>query len=266
MRVFEPLRVGSSGAEVRLLQRSLPAWAWAEPLSTTEIDGLFGTRTEAAVKFFQGEHGIEQDGIAGPTTCSLLGIWADVIEGADVSVYQGDIDWPSVTGIGFVYIKATEGTTFDDPKYLANYQGARARGLLVGAYHFARGAKTPHEELDHCLSVVTSPLDLPLALDVEGQFALTGEAGLAWVLAWLEEAERRTSRRPIIYTSSRIVREKLGSGKGLERYLVWYPRWDGQPKNVLPWQDWSIWQYSSTGAVPGIPNPVDLNRLVTGDF
>ena len=189
-----------------------------------------------------------------------------MILGVDVSVYQGAINWPAVSGINFAYLKATEGTTFKDSTYLANYQGARARGLLVGAYHFARGSATPHEELDHCLSVVTGPLDLPLALDVEGQFALTGEAGLAWVLSWLEEAERRTSRRPIIYTSSRIVREKLGSGKGLEQYPVWYPRWDGQPKNVLPWQDWSIWQYSSTGVVPGIPNPVDLDRLAVSDF
>jgi lysozyme len=266
MRIFETLRRGDDSAEVRLLQRSLPPWAWADQLNAGEIDGKFGARTEAAVKFYQDEMGLTADGVAGRATCSMLGLWADVLLGVDVSSYQGDIDWPAVEGIDFAIIKATEGKTHQQDTYEAYYRGARARGLLVGAYHFARGGNTPHEEAENFISTLLGPLDLPPALDVEVPFELEGPEGLSWVLAWLEEVERRLGVQPMLYTSGRIVREKLDGGAGLEKYRIWYPRWGDQMKNVLPWAEWDIWQFSNQGDIPGIPARVDLNRLVISSF
>ncbi len=60
-------------------------------------------------------------------------------DGIDVSHHQRNIDWNKVatyTNIQFVYIKATEGTTFKDPKYVYNTNEARRNGLKVGSYHF----------------------------------------------------------------------------------------------------------------------------------
>lgn len=60
--------------------------------------------------------------------------------GVDVSNWQGAINWGSVRGAGieFSWMKATEGTTYKDPRFSANYLGAYNAGVIRGAYHFAR--------------------------------------------------------------------------------------------------------------------------------
>src|SRR6186713_3046230 len=60
--------------------------------------------------------------------------------GIDASHWQGTINWTQVAGAGktFVFLKATEGSTYADPTYVGNHSGARTAGIKVGAYHFAR--------------------------------------------------------------------------------------------------------------------------------
>lgn len=58
--------------------------------------------------------------------------------GLDVSHYQNQVDWNSVAADGakFAYVKATEGTTYLDPQFTANYTGSANVGLKRSAYHF----------------------------------------------------------------------------------------------------------------------------------
>lgn len=60
------------------------------------------------------------------------------VRGADVSLYQGDIDWQTLStqNIDFAFIKATEGSSFTDPCFEYNYDQARKCGISVGFYHF----------------------------------------------------------------------------------------------------------------------------------
>ena len=54
--------------------------------------------------------------------------------GIDVSKYQGTINWTKVakdSTIRFVYVKATEGTSIQDPMYRTNITKAKKAGLLV---------------------------------------------------------------------------------------------------------------------------------------
>jgi peptidoglycan hydrolase-like protein with peptidoglycan-binding domain len=67
------LKRGSSGPEVEALQRKLIAGG----INPGPVDGLFGTRTEAAVRQFQERHGLQVDGIAGPDTMGALAGTAD---------------------------------------------------------------------------------------------------------------------------------------------------------------------------------------------
>src|SRR5215213_7077627 len=59
--------------------------------------------------------------------------------GIDASRYQGSINWTSVrnAGIQFAYLKATDGDSYRDPNFGANYTGAYHAGVIRGAYHFA---------------------------------------------------------------------------------------------------------------------------------
>ena len=67
--------------------------------------------------------------------------------GPDVSHYQGVVDWNQVGGCcSFASSKATEGTTYTDPKFLVNRQGMKAAGLKVrGLYHFGRPGRIPQQ-------------------------------------------------------------------------------------------------------------------------
>src|SRR6266436_8221310 len=61
--------------------------------------------------------------------------------GIDVSGHQGSgIDWTSVQGSGvtFAWAKATEGIGFADVDFTINETNAKAAGVLIGAYHYAR--------------------------------------------------------------------------------------------------------------------------------
>lgn len=62
------LRSGSSGDDVAKLQRRLAA-AGFDPGAA---DGIFGPKTETALKAFQETNGLAADGIAGPATNSKL--------------------------------------------------------------------------------------------------------------------------------------------------------------------------------------------------
>ena len=61
--IVGPLRVGSTGASVRLVQGRL----------NVTVDGSFGSRTDAAVRAFQSSNGLRSDGIVGPLTAAALG-------------------------------------------------------------------------------------------------------------------------------------------------------------------------------------------------
>lgn len=262
MRIFKTLKSGDESAEVRLLQRTLPAWAWPTP-ERDDLDGKYGPRTVEAVTRFQKENDLGADGIAGQETLTVLGLWSNVVVGMDISDHQGQIQWSQVTGVNFAIIKASEGVGWNAKLFNAHYSGARSRGLKVGAYHYARmGANTPWAELDNLFNAIgTKALDLPVALDLEADFNIPPADALQWTLAWLTEAERRTGKRPIVYTS-RNVTPRLDGGDGLEKYPLWYPKWGPQPVNVLPWTNWHVWQYTSTGQIPGIAGNVDLNYMV----
>lgn len=65
-----PLRVGSTGPNVVVLQVSLNRIAQSYPAipKIPAVDGIFGSRTEATVREFQRIFGLNPDGIVGPAT------------------------------------------------------------------------------------------------------------------------------------------------------------------------------------------------------
>lgn len=63
-------KIGSQGDEVTQIQTKLKDMG----LYTGNIDGIFGSNTQKAVKQFQSNNGLAADGIAGPKTLDALGI------------------------------------------------------------------------------------------------------------------------------------------------------------------------------------------------
>lgn len=70
MAVWATSRRGSTGSEVRQIQEKLKRWGYY----SGNIDGIYGSATEAAVKKFQRTNGLTADGIAGKATLAAMGI------------------------------------------------------------------------------------------------------------------------------------------------------------------------------------------------
>ena len=74
-RVYEDreaavLRQGSTGGEVKEVQRRLKAWGYY----SGETDGIFGAGTRVAVISFQKKNGLTADGVVGAATYKALGM------------------------------------------------------------------------------------------------------------------------------------------------------------------------------------------------
>ena len=63
-------RLGSRGEEVRKIQTKLKNWGYY----SGAVDGIYGTQTQKAVRYFQQKNGLTVDGIAGPKTLAAMGI------------------------------------------------------------------------------------------------------------------------------------------------------------------------------------------------
>jgi len=64
------LKKGSTGEKVRVMQGRLIQWGYLDG----RADGVFGSRTEAAVRSFQRRNGLAADGIVGSSTAAAMGI------------------------------------------------------------------------------------------------------------------------------------------------------------------------------------------------
>src|SRR5262252_8196400 len=102
--------------------------------------------------------------------CSCL--TGGTVEGIDVSVYQGTIDWNAVAGagIGFAFTRVGEGTNLD-PTFDSNWSGIQSAGLVRGVYQYFWGGLDGATQADFLLSHIGTlgPRDLPPVLDVEAQ-------------------------------------------------------------------------------------------------
>lgn len=198
-------------------------------------------------------------------------------QGIDVSHHQGMIDWPAVAtaGISFVFIKATQNSM--DPKFLANVKGAKAAGLLIGAYHYVDDSVTTVDKARvaaqifyQAISTAGGPeiFDLPFVMDYESNGNKLSPATVTAVArAFLDEIEGLTGVKPMLYTYPSFI----GKFSGLNQYPLWIARYSTQaPVDSSGWTGWEFWQYSDGDKggqlpqggrkIPGISGPVDLNE------
>lgn len=64
-------KYGSRGSEVTQIQTKLKRWGYYNG----NVDGIYGSQTVSAVKYFQRKNGLTVDGIAGKNTLAAMGIY-----------------------------------------------------------------------------------------------------------------------------------------------------------------------------------------------
>jgi lysozyme len=186
------------------------------------------------------------------------------VKGIDVSYYQGAIDWAAARadGVEFAFIRASDGLGYIDSRFEQNWAGAKAQGILRGAYQFFRPSQDPIAQAELLLGKLDgSPGELPPVIDVENDGGLLPEEVEAAVRAWIGRVRPAIGREPIIYTGFYFWRDEVGAPD-----LTASPLWHAQyttaecPNIAPPWTAWAFWQFTSMGRVAGIAGDVDVNR------
>lgn len=187
------------------------------------------------------------------------------VEGIDVSYFQETIDWQMVAdaGIEFAIVRVSYGSEFKDPKFERNWAGARDAGLIRGLYQYFRPSQSALEQAQLVLdSIANDPLtarDLPIVLDIETTEGLSKTKVRQSMQTWLDAIEAGTGKRPIIYTAA-FMQDVVGTG--FSDYPLWAANYTSQcPLMPNGWTNWTMWQYTESGKVDGVPGNVDRNRF-----
>ena len=198
--------------------------------------------------------------------------------GLDVSQVQGKIDWAAVKGAGFdwVIVKCTEGAHYTDPQFRANVLGARAAGLLVGAYHFLT-SQAPVADQARAFGEAASgvALDLPPVVDFEypPPDKWTPGQGLALTARCLDMCRRVRDMgyAPVVYTYPYFAGALPPSPELtalVAEFGLWIASYHNEkhepgeadvPTLPKPWTRWTFWQWSGDKgtSVPGVAGVVD---------
>jgi len=196
------------------------------------------------------------------------------LPGIDVSYHQGSIDWAQVAAAGkrFAFIRASAGTLTADTMYSTNRAGALGAGLTIGSYHYGNPDTAPNDAANEAAwflrNATIASGDLLPVLDLEVTNGLDPAAMTAWAQTWLGEVTAATGVRPLIYTNASFWSTSMANTDwfALNGYPLWIAHWTSASQPNVPagnWagSGWQVWQYSSTGSVPGIASVVDLDRL-----
>jgi lysozyme len=191
-----------------------------------------------------------------------------MVEGVDVSRHQGAIDWPVAKrgGITFVYVKLTEGVGFLDPGADAHIKAARAAGVAVGGYHFARpDTNLPEAEANSFAAALKArglaqPGMLPPCLDMEK--SASGVDYVDWSKRFLAALRNLTLHRPaMIYASAAWWKSQYRGGGWLDADTwAWVAHYGADPG--LPSYKTSrtvMHQYTDAGRISGYSGNVDRN-------
>lgn len=189
--------------------------------------------------------------------------------GMDVSSHQGKVNWSSWAKQGkqFVYVKATEGTTYRNPYFAAQSSGSAKVGMLRGAYHFASpSGKSGKAQAQYFVknggAWKNDGKTLPGVLDIEYNpygstcYGLSKTKMTSWIKDFVVEYKRLTTRDAVIYTTTDWWTRCTGNTtKFALTNPLWVARYGTKAPGTLPgsWPRATFWQYTSS--------PLDQNQF-----
>ncbi len=195
---------------------------------------------------------------------------SDGILGIDVSHYQGRIEFDKLElqlknrKIEFVVIRASMGKDAVDDRFKQNWKGFRSLPVRLGAYHYYRPNENSSLQARNFIKTTSLKSgDLVPVLDIEKHSTIQSKDRLREGLKnWLNIVEDHYGVKPMIYTGDRFFWEVL-HGHGFDEYPIWIANYNSiiEPET----ENWTIWQFSERGTLPGVKEKIDLNVLAGGN-
>lgn len=176
----------------------------------------------------------------------------------DVSVHQGTIDWSAVkaSGVDGAIIRCGYGSDIssqDDKQWKRNADECTRLGIPFGTYlySYAKTTEQAKSEAEHVLRLVKGyALSYPIYYDLEQAGTESGAIERAKVFGDIIEAAGYWCG---VYANKSWWTSHLA---GLEKYVKWVAQYNSECTYN---GSYDMWQYSSSGSVPGISGNVDMN-------
>lgn len=186
------------------------------------------------------------------------------VRGIDISHHQGNIDWKRLdkSQVQFAYIKASEGSTFTDNNFDANWQAAKANNITVGAYHFYSLCVPAKSQAAHFIATasMTKTSSLPPAIDLEFggncKRHLPRKVFQRELQSFLQEVENAWGCQAVIYLTEEFYR--YYDLDIFQTHPLWLRNIFRQPQSNDK-SRWQFWQFANRGHISGIDTWVDLN-------
>ncbi|MFM9368570.1 GH25 family lysozyme [Streptomyces sp. Da 82-17] len=191
------------------------------------------------------------------------------VKGIDTSHHNHDatgepIDWKRVAeSNSFAFLKATQGTGYQDPWFARDLAAVSGTGMLRAPYHFFDPESTTDggAQADHFIRTARAAGytgqqegELPPVLDVE---TCPDTFRAEQLTAFLDRVEAEFDVTPVVYTRASFVNECMsGDGGVFKGHPLWLARYESganEPQDVPGAGAWSLWQYTETEEIPGLP-------------
>ena len=184
------------------------------------------------------------------------------IKGVDVSHSNGKVDWMEAKseGIQFVFVKATEGTTFVDPNFHTNWAGLKAAGIVRGAYHYFHPNMSASDQAQFVVDTVgqLEANDLPIVCDFEELNGVPSSDAVAAAIEFMNDVTNLTGKPTIVYTFPKF----LSSYGELVNYPLWAASYGHSCPTLPPgFTAWDFWQTADQGSVANIDSTVDQDEF-----
>ena len=191
---------------------------------------------------------------------------APIHRGADISVYQGTVDFARLkeSGLAILYIRAGFGQTADG-RLEENAAGAEAAGLHHGFYFYVTARTEWEARLQaRCFAGLLrgKAYDCRPAMDLEDFSGLSVREARAVGLAFLEDLEAETGAVPLLYADAWAA-STIWADASFSRFLLWAADYGPEAPDITgdTWRGWAGFQYTDRGSMPGISAAVDLDHF-----
>ena len=179
------------------------------------------------------------------------------VRGIDLSHHNGSINYDDLDSLDFVFLKATEGTSWKDRAFSTHYSAFREKDMAVGVYHFFRFDVDGKEQARHFLDNIDGKeFQLPLVVDVEQENnpIVSRDKVIARLRAFVKEVNHQTGIKPIIYTNG------IGYSDFISHDFSDYTLWLSSTNSWRPaMMDCTFWQFNIKADLSAITYNVDLN-------
>ena len=183
----------------------------------------------------------------------------------DVSKWQGSINWDKVKASGKIdgvmlrVLGSKGGKPYLDPYFARNYAECARLGLPVGGYYYtcAVTQRQTEEELAALKTALRGKtFQLPLAIDVEDpRLRSLAPAKLSALVAEAAAQLEAWGLYAMVYTYTNFADTALDMAA-----LAAYDLWIADYRGKRPTRRHGMWQYTSSGKIPGVSGPVDLSH------